>query len=54
MNMNQGRVMEEAAVRVTAMGLGAMKEQSAALSKLLESARAVTDPALGQNVDISA
>lgn len=52
MNMSQGRVMEEAAIRVGAMGLDAMKAQSAAVAKLLESAQFVTDPNLGRSVDL--
>ena len=45
---------EEAAVRVEAMGLSAMKEQSVALEKLLESAQMITDPHLGQKVNVTA
>ena len=52
--MNQGRLMEEAGIRVQAMGINAMKEQSAALTKLLQSAQTVTDPRLGGNVNIVA
>lgn len=54
MNMAQARVQEEAAIRVGAMGLDAMKAQSAALNKLMESAQVVTDPNLGRNVDLTA
>jgi hypothetical protein len=53
-NMSQGRVLEEAAIRVGAMGLSAMKEQSAALVKLLESAQVISDPGLGQNINVLA
>jgi hypothetical protein len=52
--MSQARVQEEAAVRVEAMGLSAMKEQSAALTKLLESAQTITDPGLGQKINVIA
>jgi hypothetical protein len=54
MNMSQAGMREEAAVRVEAMGLSAMKEQAAALAKLLESTQAVTDPGLGQKIDVTA
>ena len=54
MNMSQARVQEEAAVRVEAMGISAMKEQGSELAKLLESARLITDPNLGQNVNVIA
>jgi hypothetical protein len=53
-NMGQARVQEEAAARVASMGLSAMKEQGAALAKLLESAEVITDPRLGQNLDLTA
>ena len=52
--MSQGRVLEEAGMRVQAMGLDAMKEQSAALQKLLQSAQVITDPRLGNTIDLSA
>ncbi|GHV95134.1 hypothetical protein AGMMS50293_14540 [Spirochaetia bacterium] len=53
-NMSQTRMQEEAAIRVEAMSLNAMKEQSAALDKLLQSAQVITDPTLGNSIDISA
>lgn len=52
--MSQTRMQEEAAIRVEAMSLNAMKEQSAALDKLLQSAQVITDPTLGNSIDISA
>jgi hypothetical protein len=54
MNMAQANVREEAAIRVGAMGLDAMKAQSAALTKLMESAPVVNDPNRGRNVDLIA
>ena len=52
--MSQAGLREEAGVRVEAMGLSTMKEQSAALVKLLQSAQAVSDPSLGQRVNLLA
>jgi len=54
MDMSQARVQEQAAVQVQAMGLDMMKEQAAALEKLLSSAQPITDPNLGQNINILA
>jgi len=54
MNMAQGRVLEEAAVRVQAMALQNIKEASADLARLMESAQAITDPARGKYVDMLA
>jgi hypothetical protein len=51
--MSQQRVQEEAAVRVQAMALSSVEQQSAALEKLMESAQIITDPNLGNNLDIS-
>jgi hypothetical protein len=52
--MSQGRVLEEAGMRVQAMGLDAMREQSAAVDRLLQSADIITDPNLGSKIDVSA
>ena len=52
-NMAQGRVQEEAAVRVQAMVLQDIKDSSADLERLMESARIITDPARGNYVDMS-
>ena len=54
MNMAQGRVQEEAAVRVQAMSLQNMKDTGADLARLMESAEAITDPAKGNYVDMFA
>jgi hypothetical protein len=36
------------------MGIDAMKEQAAAVEKLLSSVQAITNPNLGQNINILA
>ena len=51
--MSQGRVQEEAAVRVQAMAIGTAKEQAADLSRLMESAEVITDPSKGNFLDVS-
>jgi len=53
-NMSQANVQEQAAVQVQAMGINMMKEQAAALDKLLSSVQLITDPNLGRNVNILA
>jgi hypothetical protein len=53
-NMSQTQVQEQAAGKVQAMALGTAKEQGAALEKLMSSAQTITDPTLGQNVNILA
>ena len=52
MNMSQGRVQEEASVRVQAMSLSNMREQTADLARLMESAEVIDDPARGNHVDM--
>ena len=52
MNMAQSRVQEEAAVRVQAMALQNIKDSSADLAHLMESAQVITDPARGNYVDM--
>jgi hypothetical protein len=53
-NMSQSRLREDVGVRLESMSLDAMKEQAAALDKLMQSAEVITDPNLGSTVDISA
>ena len=53
-NMSQANVQEQAAVQVQAMGLDMMKEQAAALEKLLSSVQPIIDPNLGRNVNLLA
>jgi len=52
--MNQARVQEQATVQVQAMSLNLIKEQSAALDKLLSGVQFITDPNLGQNINLIA
>ena len=52
MNMSQGRVQEEAAVRVQAMMLQTIKDTSADLARLMESAEAITDPSKGNYLNL--
>jgi len=54
LNMSQAKVQEQAAVQVQAMGLNMMKEQAAALEKLLSSVQLITDPNLGRNINLLA
>jgi len=51
-NMSQANVQEQAAVQVQAMGLNMIKQQAAALNKLLSTVQAVIEPNLGKNVDL--
>jgi hypothetical protein len=53
-NLSQARVQEDAAVLIQAKALEAVKEQAAAVEKLIASAQPVTDPNLGQKVNIIA
>jgi hypothetical protein len=53
-NLNQARLQEDAAVLIQAKALDTVKEQAAALEKLIASAQPVTDPNLGQKVNIIA
>jgi hypothetical protein len=54
MEMSQARVQEQAAVQVQTMSVNLIKEQSAALEKLLSSVQLITDPNLGQNINLIA
>ena len=51
-NMSQARLQEDAAVLVQAKALDMVREQAAALDKLISSAQVVSDPNLGQKVNI--
>ena len=51
-NMSQANVQEQAAVQVQAMGLDMVKEQAAALDKLISSVQSLTAPNMGQNVNL--
>jgi hypothetical protein len=54
MGMAQDKVRQEAAVKVQAMALQGAEDQAAALMKLMDSAEAVSDPSLGNQVDLLA
>jgi hypothetical protein len=51
-DMSQTKVQEQAAVQVQAMSLDMEKEQAAAVDTLISSAQPITDPNLGQTVDL--
>jgi hypothetical protein len=53
-NLSQARLQEDAAVLVQAKLLNTVKEQAAALEKLISSAQPVTDPNMGQKVNVLA
>jgi hypothetical protein len=53
-NLNNANVREQAAVQVQSMALDTVKEQAAAVEKLISSAETITDPSLGQKVNIIA
>jgi len=51
-DMSQARVQEQAAVQVEAMSLDTAREQAAGVDTLISSAQPITDPNLGQSVDL--
>ena len=51
-NVSQGRVQEEAAVRVQAMMLQDIKDASADLARLMDSAKTIIDPARGNFLNV--
>jgi len=51
-DMSQTKVQEQAAVQVQAMSLDMEKDQAAAVDTLISSAQTITDPNLGQSVDL--
>ena len=53
-NMNQARLQEDAALFVQAKVMDAVREQAAAVEKLISSAQVITDPNLGSSVNITA
>jgi transcriptional regulator with GAF, ATPase, and Fis domain len=52
MGLAQQRTQEQAAVQVQRMALEEIKGQSAALAKLLESVEFISDPGLGNSVNL--
>lgn len=54
MGMAQQKTMEGAAIQVQKMAMGGIEEQGAALIKMMDAASVITDPSLGNKVDILA
>jgi hypothetical protein len=52
MDMAQGRIQEEAAVRVTAMAMQNIRDTSEDLTQLTESSQTISDPARGNFLDM--
>jgi len=52
--LSQGKIQQDAAMQVQKLALDDMKEQGVALAKLMESVPAVTDPSLGNKINILA
>jgi hypothetical protein len=52
MRMSQDKVREEAALKVGAMTLQGAENQAAAMMKLLDSVKNITDPRTGSQVDL--
>jgi hypothetical protein len=52
MNMSQDRVQQDAALKTESMALQNARDQSEALNKMMEAAAVITDPKLGNYVDI--
>ena len=50
--MSQGRVQEEAAVRVQAMTMQNGRERGEDLARIMDSADVMTDPARGNFLDV--
>lgn len=50
--LSQGKMAQEAAAKVQKMALGTMELQGEGLQKLMNSPQRVTDPALGQQIDL--
>jgi hypothetical protein len=52
--LSQGRVQQEAAVQVQKMAMDGAKDQGAALQKMMQAPVQITDPSLGNKVNILA
>jgi hypothetical protein len=50
--MSQDKVREEAALKVGAMALQGAENQAAAMMKLLDSVKNITDPRMGNQVNL--
>ncbi|MBN2812069.1 MAG: YjfB family protein [Spirochaetales bacterium] len=53
-SLSQQSVQQSASLQVQKMAMDGAKEQGADLARMMESTRAITDPALGSRVDILA
>jgi hypothetical protein len=52
--MSQNRVQEAASTQVLKLAMGDARAQGSGLVALMDTARAITDPALGNRVDLLA
>ncbi len=52
--MSQDRLQQSAAMQVQKLALDGAKEQGVALAKLMESASTITDPSLGNKINLLA
>ena len=50
--LSQGRIQEEAAVRIQTMAMQTIKEAAADLNRLMESTKVITDPAKGNYLNL--
>jgi hypothetical protein len=50
-NLSNANVREQAAVKVQSMALDTVKEQAAAVEKLISSAEIITNPNLGKRIN---
>ena len=51
-NMTLGRVQEEAGMSVQAMAINNMRQMGEDVANIMDSAQVISDPALGNNIDI--
>jgi len=54
MAMSQSYVQQEAAVSVQAMALGMAQDQAAGLARVMDASNVITDPTIGNYIDMSA
>lgn len=52
--MSQDKLQQAAAVQVQKLAMDGAKDQGAALVKMMDSAQVITDPALGNRVNVQA
>jgi uncharacterized protein (DUF305 family) len=53
-DMSQNRLQEQAAVQVQSMALDTVREQAAAVEKMIDTAQVVSDPNVGRDVNLTA